>query len=175
LPGSFWLHYFDLLERRTDAAFRDATGGRVDYEQDDFNRERLGIAAINWNAPFVTSLHEGPEPGVRFRISSALGLHFYKPAVDFLFPRDRALEPSAPPGAAAPLGRPPNAAMWQAIAVELALFVNDEGFPGPGEHRQARLIKELLDRLSTRGVQAGERSTVQPVIVEFLRRLDKEE
>jgi hypothetical protein len=72
----------------------------------------------------------------------------------------------------AKVGGRPAARWWPDFAVELALFIHEEGVPpGSGHDGQSEVLDKILGRLSRAGKEEPGRATVQPVINAVLRRI----
>ncbi len=69
-------------------------------------------------------------------------------------------------------GGPKKADWWPEFTAEMVALVHEEGLPeGKGTEGAEGLIKKVLSRLQERGVNAGDRSTVQPHVNAVLKRL----
>ena len=78
---------------------------------------------------------------------------------------------SSSPGTASRKGRAP-ANWWPEFAVELAIYIHEEGVPdGSGHDGQSAVIDRILERLTAAGKSEPGRATVQPVINAVLQRI----
>jgi|GEM_PF-1398735 len=120
---------------------------------------------------FYRMLHN-PDKG-EFRVYRHLvfGLRFNRRDIEEWF--DLRPDTSLKEGAVikAPRGRKP-AQWWPDFAEELAVYIHETGIPaGEGAEGQSAVIAEVFDRLAKRGCTEPNRTSVQPVVRNLLKRL----
>lgn len=150
LPVEFWAHFFNADDdsRSFDPITGDFRFGYLDFEYSS----RTGIAFDVWFDPRGLPSCSVPTWPTANQLDK-------NTSVDPLL------------ASRGGKGRPP-ANWWPAFAEELAVYINDYGFPaGVGQEGQSKIIDDLFARLSQRGIAEPGRTSVQPVVRAVLSRI----